>query len=56
MIYMSQAPSWDASTVATLDAITTKYAAKGQTVSIVGMNDNNAERHPRLSGQLTAEH
>ncbi|CQD04456.1 integral membrane transporter [Mycolicibacterium conceptionense] len=56
MIDMSQAHIWDASTVATLDAITTKYAAKGKTVSIVGMNDNSAQRHARLSGQLTAEH
>ena len=30
---------WDASTVAALDAITTKYAARGKTVTIVGLND-----------------
>ncbi|OBG80762.1 sodium-independent anion transporter [Mycobacterium sp. E802] len=56
VIDMSQAHVWDASTVATLDAITTKYAAKGKTVTIVGMNDNSAQRHARLSGQLTAAH
>ncbi|MEW5812475.1 MAG: SulP family inorganic anion transporter [Actinomycetota bacterium] len=56
VIDMSQAHIWDASTVATLDAITTKYAAKGKSVTIVGMNDNSAERHARLSGQLTGGH
>jgi SulP family sulfate permease len=35
---------------------TTKNAAKGKTVPIVGVNDSSAERHARLSGQLTAEH
>lgn len=52
IIDMSEAHIWDASTVATLDAITTKYAAKGKTATIVGMNDNSAQRHRRLSGRL----
>ncbi|QZH64682.1 SulP family inorganic anion transporter [Mycolicibacterium farcinogenes] len=56
VIDMSQAHIWDASTVSTLDAITTKYAAKGKTVTIVGMNENSAERHAQLSGQLAAAH
>ena len=43
---------WDASTVASLDAITTKYARKGKTVEIVGLNVASAERHERLTGQL----
>ncbi len=43
---------WDASTVASLDAITTKYQRKGKTVEIVGLNDASAERHGRLTGQL----
>ena len=43
---------WDASTVATLDAITTKYARLGKTVEIVGLNQPSADRHQRLSGQL----
>ncbi len=42
----------DASTVATLDAITTKYARKGKTVEIVGLNASSADRHDRLTGQL----
>ena len=56
VIDMSQAHIWDASTVATLDAITTKYAAKGKSVTIIGMNDSSAERHARLSGQLSGAH
>lgn len=52
VIDVSDAHIWDASTVATLDAITTKYAAKGKTVTIIGMNDNSAQRHARLSGAL----
>ena len=43
---------WDASTVASLDAITTKYERKGKTVEIVGLNDASAERHGRLTGHL----
>ena len=43
---------WDASTVATLDAVTTKYARYGKTVTIVGMNEASAQRHERLAGHL----
>ncbi|REK71052.1 SulP family inorganic anion transporter [Aeromicrobium endophyticum] len=43
---------WDASTVASLDAITTKYERKGTTVEIVGLDAASAERHGRLSGGL----
>ncbi|MCW2850606.1 MAG: SulP family inorganic anion transporter [Nocardioides sp.] len=45
---------WDASSVAALDSITTKYARKGKTVEIVGLNDASAERHGRLTGQLAS--
>ncbi len=56
VIDMSEAHIWDASTVATLDAITTKYAARGTTVSIVNLNDDSARRHALLSGNLGAGH
>ncbi len=56
VIDMSAAHIWDASTVATLDAITTKYAARGTTVSIINLNDDSARRHARLSGNLGAGH
>ncbi len=45
---------WDASTVASLDAISTKYARKGKTVRIVGLNEASADRHGRLTGQLSS--
>ena len=52
VIDLSDSHVWDASTVASLDAITTKYERKGKTVTIIGLNDASAERHGRLSGQL----
>lgn len=52
VIDMSDAHIWDASTVATLDAITTKYAAKGKNVEIIGLNPASEARHDRLSGHL----
>lgn len=52
VIDLSGAHVWDASTVASLDAITTKYERKGKSVRIVGLDDASAERHGRLSGRL----
>ena len=54
VIDLSASHVWDASTVASLDAITTKYARKGKTVEIIGLNASSAERHERLSGSLPA--
>ncbi|MEJ5927839.1 SulP family inorganic anion transporter [Corynebacterium sp. H128] len=51
-IDLSEARIWDASTVATFDAITQKYAAKGTTVSIVGLDARSQQIVDRLSGQL----
>ncbi|MFC9964417.1 SulP family inorganic anion transporter [Nocardia ignorata] len=56
VIDMSDAHIWDASTVATLDAITTKYAAKGKNVEIIGLNAASEARHDRLSGHLVGGH
>ena len=56
VIDMTDAHVWDASTVAALDAITTKYAAKGKTVTIVGMDADSGARHARLAGQLGVGH
>ncbi|GAB3018704.1 sodium-independent anion transporter [Nocardioides flavus (ex Wang et al. 2016)] len=52
VIDLSQSHVWDASSVASLDAITTKYTRKGKVVQIVGLNPSSAERHERLSGSL----
>ncbi|MGZ8177966.1 SulP family inorganic anion transporter [Williamsia sp. SKLECPSW1] len=56
VIDMTDAHIWDASTVAALDAITGKYAAKGKTATIIGLNDDSANRHERLSGRLAGAH
>ena len=45
---------WDASTVAALDAITTKYHSKGKTVEIRGLDDASAHMHERLTGRLSS--
>jgi SulP family sulfate permease len=52
VIDLSDAHVWDASTVASLDAIATKYARKGKDVEIVGLDRASAERHGRLTGHL----
>ncbi|GAB3111104.1 SulP family inorganic anion transporter [Janibacter alkaliphilus] len=52
VIDLSASHVWDASTVAALDAITTKYARRGTEVEIVGLNPASAQRHDRLSGHL----
>ncbi|MEO6882031.1 MAG: SulP family inorganic anion transporter [Mycobacteriaceae bacterium] len=56
VIDLSEAHIWDASTVAALDAITTKYASRGTAVSITGMNVLSQDRHTRLAGHLDAGH
>ncbi|MGV8884977.1 MAG: SulP family inorganic anion transporter [Microbacteriaceae bacterium] len=52
VIDMTQSHIWDASTVAALDAITTKYARYGTTVEIIGMNAASTAMHTRLAGQF----
>jgi SulP family sulfate permease len=56
VIDLSESHIWDASTVAALDAITTKYRAKGKHVEIIGLDTDSALRHDRLSGTLGAGH
>ncbi len=52
IIDLTAAHVWDASTVASLDAITTKYERKGKRAEIVGLDAASAERHGRLTGRL----
>jgi SulP family sulfate permease len=52
VVDMSRSHIWDASTVAALDAITTKYAARGTTVTITGLNAASTAMHSRLAGNL----
>lgn len=56
VIDLSEAHIWDASTVASLDAITTKYENRGTTVTITGMNNDTEQRHTALAGTFTASH
>lgn len=52
VIDMSDSHIWDASTVATLDAIETRYARRGKRVEIRGLNEASLDRHRRLAGTL----
>ncbi|WP_392667244.1 SulP family inorganic anion transporter [Streptomyces sp. LN785] len=54
VIDLSAAHIWDASSVAALDAIETKYAQRGKRVQIIGLNDPSAELHCKLTGELTS--
>ncbi|MFC9270415.1 SulP family inorganic anion transporter [Streptomyces zhihengii] len=52
VIDLSAAHVWDASSVAALDAVENKYAQRGKTVEITGLNDPSADLHRRLTGEL----
>ncbi|MCD9903066.1 SulP family inorganic anion transporter [Streptomyces sp. MT29] len=56
VIDLSEAHVWDASSVAALDAIETKYAQRGKTVEITGLNDLSADLHSKLTGELSGSH
>lgn len=52
---LSGAEVWDASTVATLDSITSKFESKGKSVTIVGLAGPSKDRLDRLSGKLDGQ-
>ncbi|QCQ17973.1 SulP family inorganic anion transporter [Microbacterium sp. RG1] len=56
IVDMSRSHVWDASTVAALDAVATKYRRLGKTVEIEGMNAAASSFHGRLTGMLGAGH
>ncbi|WP_306208057.1 SulP family inorganic anion transporter [Actinoplanes sp. RD1] len=56
VIDLSAAHIWDASSVAALDAITTKYESRGKQVDITGLNEDSARFHENLAGKLGAGH
>jgi SulP family sulfate permease len=56
VIDLSAAHVWDASSVAALDAVETKYARRGKTVEITGLDQHSAQLHGKLSGELSAGH
>lgn len=53
VIDLRAARVWDASSVAVLDAVVARYAQRGKTVEIAGLDVPSAELHGRLSGELT---
>ena len=55
-IDLTEAEIWDASTVATFDAITQKFQDRGKTVSIIGLDGPSQDRLNRLSGRLGTGH
>ena len=52
VIDLIQSHIWDASTVAALDTIQTKYRQHDKTVEFVGMNEFTPAFHSRLTGEL----
>ncbi|GLW55131.1 SulP family inorganic anion transporter [Kitasatospora phosalacinea] len=56
VIDLTDAHIWDASSVAALDAVETKYKQRGKTVEITGLNTPSADLHGKLTGELTGAH
>ncbi len=55
IIDISDAQIYDSSTVASLDAVVSKYKSKGKTVEIIGIDEHSAKWHS-LSGNLGVGH
>lgn len=49
----SAAQIWDASTVAALDSVQTKYAEQGTAVQFTGLDEHSTRFHGRLTGSLS---
>jgi len=56
VVDLSAAQVWDASSVAALDAVEHRYAARGTTVELVGLTGEAGHWHRRLAGQLGGGH
>ena len=56
IIDLTAADIWDASTVASLDAVQSKYAARGKKARIIGLDGASLQRLERLSGKLGDGH
>jgi sulfate permease, SulP family len=52
VVDLTAAEVWDASTVATLDTVQHRYAERGKSVRIVGLDGASLDRLERLSGRL----
>ncbi|MBM6404069.1 SulP family inorganic anion transporter [Phycicoccus sp. CSK15P-2] len=56
VIDLTAARVWDASSVAALDAVVHRYAQKGKTAEVMGLDGHSLDRHERLAGHLTGAH
>ncbi|WP_281873148.1 SulP family inorganic anion transporter [Brachybacterium paraconglomeratum] len=56
IIDLTAADIWDASTVAALDAVQSKYSARGKEARIIGLDGASLQRLKRLSGRLGDGH
>jgi sulfate permease, SulP family len=54
LIDLTHSQIWDASSVAALDSIETKYREHGATVTFTGLDQRSTSFHQRLTGQLGA--
>ncbi len=54
VIDLTDAHVWDSSAVATLDVVVAKFAKRGVTARVVGLNPHSEALHNRLSGRLNA--
>jgi SulP family sulfate permease len=52
VIDLTDAQIWDASSVAALDSIETKYVAHGAVVTVQGLDDRSTLFHGRLTGRF----
>lgn len=56
IIDFSESHVWDASTVAALDRVISKYAHHGKTVELIGLNSPSTRLHGDLTGHLQSSH
>lgn len=56
IIDLADAEVWDASTIATFDAVIEKYRERGKEARIVGLDGASQQRLEKLSGQLSGGH
>jgi SulP family sulfate permease len=54
LIDLTHSQIWDASSVAALDSIETKYRDHGATITFTGLDQRSSSFHQRLTGQLGA--
>jgi sulfate permease, SulP family len=52
LIDLTHSQIWDASSVAALDSIETKYRERGATITFTGLDQRSSSFHQRLTGQL----